>query len=151
MRTLFRLVAPVAAAVMIVLAGSSTAFAARSSDTYSLDAAWCFDDAGTLYCYDIQGEIRANDTSAGSLVTVHTITRTTVTEGGVVVGESKSVAMEVERVQRDGTVVIQSGIHTRAVNDDQACNYRLVIRLVDYTATVINESWSCGGPDGGAA
>ena len=151
MRTLFRLIAPVAAAVMIVLAGSSTAFAASPTGSYSLDNAFCFDDAGTLYCYDITGEIRFTDTSAGSLVTLHKMTRTTVTEGGVVVGESQSVSMGVERVQSDGTVVIQSGIHTHSVTDDQLCTYRLVIRLVDYEAQVVNESWSCGAPEPVAA
>jgi hypothetical protein len=150
MRTLFRLIAPVAAAVMIVLAGSSTAFAGSSSSA-SLDDSWCFDDVGTVYCFDITGTAHFTDTNAGSAVTVHRTTRTTVTEGGVVVGVSKSVQMERYVIQADGTIVIKTATHTRSVSGDQACDYRLVLRLVDYEVRVVNESWSCGGPDGAAA
>ena len=141
MRRFFRILAPVAAAAMFVLAGSSTAFAAPS--TISLDDNWCFDDVGTVYCYDIDGTMRFNDPAAGESVSIHRTTRTTVYEGGQVVGVSKSVAAERETVRQDGTVVVKTGIHSRAVNGDDSCNYSLVLRLVDYEAVVVHEVITC--------
>jgi outer membrane protein assembly factor BamB len=143
MRRFFRIVAPVAAAAMMVLAGSSTAFAAAAPTAISLDDHWCFDDAGTLYCFDIDGTMRFNDNTAGQSVSIHRTVRTTVYEDGQVVGTSKSVAMERETVRPDGTVIVKTGIHTRAVNGDDSCNYSLVLRLVDDEAVVDHEVITC--------
>lgn len=143
MRRLFRVIAPIVAATVIVLAGSSTAFAAASPTSASLDDSWCFDDAGTLYCFEVTGTAKYNETTAGSSLNLHLITRTTVSEGGVVIGESKSVANERSVVQADGTAIAKTVINTRAVNGDQSCNYKMTLRLVDYEVVVLNEAASC--------
>jgi hypothetical protein len=143
MRRLFRVIAPIVAATVIVLAGSSTAFAAGAPTAVSLDDTYCFDDVTTTYCFDFDGTMRFNETAAGESVSIHRTTRTTVYEGGEVVGVSKSVAMEREVVRPDGTVVVKTGIHSRAVNGDDSCNYSLVLRLVDYEAVVVHEVITC--------
>ena len=143
MRRFFRILAPVAAATMLMLAGSSMAFAASTPTAISLDDSYCFDDVGTTYCFDFDGTMRFNETAAGSSVSIHRTTRTSVYEGGQVVGVSKSVAMERETVRSDGTVVVKTGIHSRAVNGDDSCSYSLVLRLVDYEAVVDHEVITC--------
>ena len=143
MRRFFRILAPVAAAAMLVLAGSSTAFAAPAPTSIPLDDSYCFDDVGTTYCFDFDGTMRFNETAAGSSVSVHRTTRTTVYEGGQVVGTSQSVAMERETVRPDGTVIVKTGIHSRAVNGDDSCSYSLMLRLVDYEAVIDHEVITC--------
>ena len=46
--------------------------------------------------------------------------------------------------QADGTVVMQSLIHTRSNIGDEPCVYRMVLRLVDYEAVVYQVTSTCG-------
>jgi hypothetical protein len=136
MRHLFRLAIPVLAAAAIVLGGASSALAAATPSSASLDATWCYEDGSTRYCYDIDGTMHYLDTTAGSSVTVHPNTRTTVYESGEYAGETMSVRMLRDEFQADGTVVTQSITNTRSTVGDEPCVYRLVLRLVDYEAVV---------------
>src|SRR5215207_5538010 len=70
MRRLVRLIAPVLAVAAIVVAGSSSALAASPSSA-SLDANWCFQDASTQYCFDIDGTVHYLDNKVGSSVTIN--------------------------------------------------------------------------------
>ena len=142
MRSLFRLLAPALAAIAIALAGASSVLATAPTTT-SLDSSWCYQAGTTEYCYEFDGSAQYLDTNAGSSVMVHMITRTTVYESGQVVGETKAVTMGRERVAADGTVVIQTITNTRSTVGDEPCTYRLVLRLVDYEATVIHTTSTC--------
>jgi hypothetical protein len=142
MRSLIRLLAPVLAAGAIALAGGSSALAASPSTT-SLDASWCYAAGATESCYEIDGTIHYLDTSAGSSVTMHKITRTTVYESGAYVGESMSVTMSRGAFEADGTVVIQTVTNTRSTVGGEPCTYRLVRRLVDFEAAVYQTTSTC--------
>ena len=145
MRKLFRLVAPVLAAAAIALGSGSTALAAASPTSVSLDANWSFQDGSTEYRFDVTGRAHFLDNKVGSSVTVNEITRTTVYESDQYVGETQSVQMFRGVFAADGTVTMQSVINTRSSAGDETCTYRLVLRLVDYEATVFHETSTCGG------
>lgn len=143
MRSLFRFLAPVLAATAIALTGTASVLAAASPSSTSLDATWCYQTGPTEYCYEFDGAVHYLDTRAGSTVMVHLTTRTTVFESGQYVGETRSTSMTREVVQEDGTVVIQTVTNTRSTAGDEPCTYRLVLRLVDYEATVFNTTSTC--------
>ena len=145
MRTLFRLVAPVLAAAAIVLAGASSTLAAATPSSASLDADWCFQDSTTMYCFDVDGSVHYLDNQAGSTVNIHSITRTTVYESGQYAGEAKSVESFRGVFQADGTVVMESKIHTRSTVGGEDCTYHMVLRLADYEAVVYHVTSTCGG------
>lgn len=132
------------AAAALVVAGSSSALAAAAPSSASLDANWCYQDGSTERCYDIDGTIHYLDTTAGSMVTVNKIVRTTTYESGEYAGETMSVQMSRGWFQADGTVVIDSVVNTRSTVGDEPCTYRMVIRLVDYEAVVYQVTQTCG-------
>jgi hypothetical protein len=143
MRPLFRPFAGLLGGAAITLTGASSAFAAASPSTASLDASWCYATSSTQYCYDIDGTMRYLDSTAGSSVTINRITRTTVYESGEYVGETMSVTMSRGVFEADGTVVIQTVTNTRSTTGDEPCTYRLVLRLVDYEAVVYETTSTC--------
>jgi hypothetical protein len=146
MRNPLRLVAPVIAVAALVLAGASSALAAAQPSSASLDESWCFQDSPTIeYCFDVTGTVKYLDTQAGSTVNIHATTRTRVYESGQYAGESKSVEFFRGVFQADGTVVMQSLVHTRSRVGDEACTYHLVLRLADYEAVVYHVNSTCGG------
>jgi hypothetical protein len=144
MRPVFRFVALALATTAILLAGASSALAAASPSSASLDADWCFQDGSTQYCFDVDGTVHYLDNKIGSTVTINGITRTTVYESGQYVGDSQSVEMFRGVFRADGTVVMQSLIHTRSTVGDESCTYHLVLRLVDYEAVVDQVTSTCG-------
>lgn len=143
MRPLFRPVGGLLAAFAIALIGASSAFAAASPSSTSLDANWCYQAGSMQYCYEIDGTIHYLDTTAGSSVTINKITRTTVYEAGEYAGETRSVTMSRGVFEADGTVVIQTVTNTRSTAGDEPCTYRLVLRLVDYEAVVYQTTSTC--------
>jgi hypothetical protein len=145
MRHPLRLIAPIVAVAALVLAGASSALAAAQPSSASLDSAWCFQDVTTQYCFDVTGEVKYLDNKIGSTANIHAITRTTVYESGVYVGESQSVEYFRGVFGADGTVVFQSLIHTRSTVGDESCTYHLVLRLADYEAVVYQVNSTCGG------
>lgn len=145
MRHFARPVIPVLAASLLVLAGASSALAAAVPSRASLDANWCFQDGATEYCFDVDGTVHYLDSKVGSTVTINEITRTTVYESGEYAGESMSVTMDRGVFQADGTVVIDSVVHTRSTVDGEACAYHMVLRLADYEAVVYQVTSTCGG------
>jgi hypothetical protein len=145
MRRPLRLIAPVLAVAAIVLGGASSALAAATPSSASLDATWCFQDASTQYCFDVTGTVQYLDTKIGSSVNIHEITRTTVYESGQYLGESMSVETLRGVFEADGTVVFQSLVHTRSTVGDEACTYHMVLRLADYEAVVYQVTSTCGG------
>jgi hypothetical protein len=145
MRHPLRLIAPVVAVAALVLGGASSALAAAQPSSASLDTAWCFQDASTQYCFDVTGTVKYLDNKAGSTVDVHSITRTTVYESGQYAGESRSVEFFRGVFQADGTVVLQSLIHTQSTVGNEDCTYHLVLRLADYEAVVDHVNSTCGG------
>jgi hypothetical protein len=144
MRNPFRLLAPVLAVAAIVLAGGSSALAAAAPSSASLDANWCFQDASIQYCFDVDGTVHYLDTKVGSSVTVNEIIRTTVYASGEYAGESMSVEMFRGVFEADGTVVMQSLIHTRSNVGGEDCTYHMVLRLADYEAVVYRVTSTCG-------
>jgi len=144
MRHLLRPVAPILAIAALVLVGASSALAAASPSSASLDADWCFQDGSTQYCFDVDGTVHYLDNKAGSTVTINQITQTTVYEAGQYAGSSKSVTMNRGVFQSDGTVVIQAVVHTRSTVGDDDCTYHMVLRLADYEAVVYQVTSTCG-------
>jgi hypothetical protein len=143
MRRFLRTIAPVVAAAAFVLAGASSVLAAGSASTASLDASFCYPSGATTYCYDIDGAIHFVDSSAGSAYTLEKSVRTTAYENGVEVGSAFSTQVGRGFFEADGTVVIQTIINTRSSLGDEPCTYRLVARLVDYEAVVIQTENTC--------
>lgn len=145
MRKLFRIAAPILAATAIALGSGSTALAAATPTSASLDDSWSFEDGSMTYRFDITGKVQYLDNKLGSTVSVNQITRTTFLRDGQYVGESRSVAHLRGVFQADGTVVMQNSTHTRSTVDGEDCVYHLVLRIVDYEATVYHVKSTCGG------
>jgi hypothetical protein len=144
MRHLFRAIAPILAIAALVLVGGSSALAAASPTSASLDAEFCYENGSTQYCYEIDGTLHFLDTTVGSTVTLNKITRTTVYESGEYVGETMSVTMSRNAIQPDGTVVVSTVVNTHSTVGDEPCEYRMVLRLVDYEAVVYQVTTTCG-------
>lgn len=144
MRHLFRAIAPIMAIAALVLVGGSSALAAAAPTSASLDAEFCYENGSTQYCYEIDGTLHFLETTVGSTVTLNKITRTTVYESGEYVGETMSVTMSRNAIQPDGTVVISTVVNTHSTVGDEPCEYRLVLRLVDYEAVVYQVTTTCG-------
>ena len=143
MRHLLRAVAPIVAAAAFVVAGASSALAAGHASSASLDANFCFDSGAITYCYDIDGSIHYADSAAGSAYTLEKIVRTTKLQNGVSVGSAFSTQVGHGFFAADGTVVIDTITNTRSTLDGDPCVYRLVARLVDYEAGVIQTVNTC--------
>ena len=143
MRRLFHAFAPVVAAAALVLAGASSVFAAGQASSASLDANFCTPPGATTFCYDINGSIHFVDSTAGSSYTLEKIVRTTKFENGVETGSARSTQVGRGFFQADGTVVISTIINTRSSLNDDPCTYRLIARLVDYEAVVIQGVNTC--------
>jgi hypothetical protein len=136
MRRFLRILGPAVAAAAFVLTGASSAFAAGSASSASLDATFCYPSGATMFCYDIDGAIHFVDSIAGSSYTLEKTVRTTKYENGVEVGSAFSTQVGRGVFEADGTVVIETIINTRSSLNDAPCTYRLVVRLVDYEAVV---------------
>jgi hypothetical protein len=143
MRRLFLSFAPVIAAAALVLGGATSAFAAGSASSASLDANFCYTFDATTFCYDIDGSIHFVDSSAGSEYTLEKQVRTTKLENGVAVGSAFSTQVGRGFFQADGTAVIDTIINTRSTLDGEPCTYRLVVRLIDYEAVIDHEVSTC--------
>ena len=143
MRRLFHAFAPVVAAAALALAGASSTLAAGAASSASLDANFCYPSGATTFCYDIDGSIHYVDATAGSSYTLQEIVRTTKFENGVETGSARSTQVGRGFFQADGTVVISTIINTRSSLNDDPCTYRLIARLVDYEAVVIQGVNTC--------
>ena len=143
MPTMPKLLASALAAAVLLLVGATSAFAAASQSTASLDANFCFDSGSKEYCYDFEGTVHYLDTTAGSSATIHQITRTTVSENGEITGEAMSVQMLRGVFQADGTVVTNTVVNTHSSLSGDQCSYRLVLRLIDYEAVVYQTYLGC--------
>jgi hypothetical protein len=143
MQRFLRIVGPAVAAAAFVLAGASSALAAGSASSASLDASFCSPSGATTWCYDIDGAIHFVDSSAGSSYTLEKNVRTTKYENGLEVGSAFSHQVGRGAFEADGTVVINSIINTRSSLGDEPCSYRLVLRLVDYEAVVYQTENTC--------
>ena len=145
MRNALRLLIPVLTAAVIVLGSGSSVLAAATPTKESLDANWCFTDVTRTYCFDVDGTVHYLDNSAGSSLTYTAITRTSFFEDGQYIGSSKSVETLRGVFANDGTVTMQTGIHTRSTVDGEDCVYHLVLRLADYEVVVDHVKSTCGG------
>ncbi|HLO36233.1 MAG TPA: hypothetical protein VK194_09125 [Candidatus Deferrimicrobium sp.] len=143
MRRFLSILGPVVAAAAFVLAGASSALAAGSASSASLDANFCYPTGATTFCYDIDGAIHFVDSSAGSSYTLEKNVRTTKYENGIEVGSAFSSQVGRGFFEADGTVVIDTIINTRSTLGDEPCTYRLVVRLVDYEAVVYQTLNTC--------
>ena len=143
MHRFLRILGPAVAAAAFVLAGASSALAAGSASSASLDANFCYPSGATTQCYDIDGAIHFVDSSAGSAYTLEKTVRTTKYENGIEVGSAFSTQVGRGVFEADGTVVIQTITNTRSSLGDEPCTYRLVVRLVDYEAVVYQTENTC--------
>jgi hypothetical protein len=149
MHRIARFLAPLIAASAIALAGGSQALAASDSaaspSSISIDNSFCYTSGALTSCFDISGQAHFLDTSVGSSVTMTRTTVTTYYENGVQTGGARSESVYRGTVADDGTVTTQSVVHTRTVDGDGTCTYRLVLRLVEYEPVVAIDELSCGG------
>ncbi len=143
MRPLLRFLSLGLATVALAVVGSASALAASAPSTVSLDASFCGPSGPVQYCYDIDGTLRFLDTAAGSSVQVTKLTKTTAYENGVEVGHAISATSGRTVFQADGTVVINTVVTTHSTLGDEPCQYRLVMRLVDYEPVVVQEENGC--------
>lgn len=143
MRRFLSILGPVVAAAAFVLAGASSALAAGSASSASLDANFCYPSGATTFCYDVDGAIHFVDSRAGSAYTLEKTVRTTKYENGIEVGSAFSSQVGRGFFEADGTVVIDTIINTRSTLGDEPCSYRLVVRLVDYEAVVYQTVNTC--------
>jgi hypothetical protein len=143
MRRFLRTLGPAIAAAAFVLAGASSALAAGAASSASLDANFCYPSGVATFCYDIDGSIHYVDATAGSSYTLEKTVRTTKFENGVEVGTAFSSQVGRGVFQADGTVVIETITNTRSSLNGEPCVYRLVLRLVDYEAVVLQEVSTC--------
>lgn len=143
MRPILRAVAPIVAAFAVVLAGASSTLAAGSASSASLDASFCYPSGAVTNCYDIDGSIHFVESAAGSAYTLEKQVRTSQLKDGVEIGSAFSVQVGRGFFQADGTVVIDTITNTRSSLNGDPCVYRLVARLVDYEAVVINSVNTC--------
>jgi hypothetical protein len=143
MRRFLRILGPTVAAAAIVMAGASSALAAGSASSVSLDANFCYPTGTTTFCYDIDGAIHFVDSSAGSAYTLEKNVRTTAYENGAEVGSSFSSQVGRGFFEADGTVVLQTITNTRSSLGDEPCTYRLLARLIDYEAVVYQSVNTC--------
>jgi len=143
MRSLFRLVAPVAAAFAIALAGASSALAAPASVTIlPLDDDWCFTSqyGGPTYCFDVEGQATIVENEAGSKLTVNQRLDTTVIENGVVVSEISEVSLLHSGYRADGSGATQEVLHTRVTWGGETCTFATVLRIADFEVVVDHET-----------
>jgi hypothetical protein len=143
MRRFLRPFAMLLAAIAFVLAVAPSALAAGSASSASLDASFCYGSGSTLFCYDIDGSLHFVDSRAGSQYTLEKTVRTTKFENGIETGGAFSVQVGRGFFQADGTVVIDTITNTRSTLNGEPCVYRLVARLVDYEAVVIQTVNTC--------
>ncbi len=143
MRRLLSILGPAVAAAAFVLAGASSALAAGSASSASLDANFCYPSGATTFCYDIDGAVHFVDSTAGSSYTLEKNVRTTKYENGIEVGSAFSSQVGRGVFEADGTVVIDTIINTRSTLNDEPCTYRLVMRLVDYEAVAYQTLNTC--------
>ena len=143
MRRFPRPFAPLLATLAFLLVAAPSALAAGSASSASLDANFCYGSGSTLFCYDIDGSIHFVDSRAGSQYTLEKSVRTTKFENGVQTGSAFSVQVGRGSFQADGTVVIDTITNTRSTLDGEPCVYRLVARLVDYEAVVLQTVNTC--------
>jgi hypothetical protein len=146
MRQLIRIVAPVLAALAIVLGGASSALAASGNAavpySWDLDAEWCFDDVVLQYCFDVEGKAQFVDTRDRSSVSTTQRVHTVISRDGAVIGESTVLTHDRFVFAADGTYTQQLVELTRASYEGQVCRIAIVWRQAEFETVV--DHWSGG-------
>jgi hypothetical protein len=144
MRSLFRSVVPVAAAVLITLAGASSAMAASPVGyRVAFDEAWCNGDIAFTTCFEQRGEFSLVDNGRTSSVVITQRLHAVHYEQGVQVAEDTEVSSERFAERADGTYTIHEVVHTTVRDGDFKCSFGSVFRMVDFTLQIDHEEASC--------
>ena len=145
MRSLVRIVAPIAAAFAIAVGGASAAVAASpngSSYSWDLDAEWCHDDVVLVYCFDVSGKAQFVVNDRKESVVANERFHTVIYGNGVKVGESTEISLDKFSIRPDGTYVQQEVVHTKSVYGDESCSIQIVWRQAAFETVV--DHWSGG-------
>ncbi len=144
MHRLVRLLAPVLAVAALAVAGGSQALAA-SPTSQDLSDAWCFDDSPWYtYCFDVTGKAEFTDSKPGSAVIVHQKVVTTISLGGVVLGQSTELTNDRFFFGNDGVAVYHTVTNTKSRFLDETCHYQAVLQIRDFDVTIDHVNSSCG-------
>jgi hypothetical protein len=144
MRSLVRSVAPVAAALLIALAGASSTMAA-SATTYRVpfDEAWCSGDADFMTCFERRGQFQLVDNGRTSSVVITQRLHAVHYEQGVQVAEDTEVSSIRFAERADGTYVTHEVVNTRVRDGEFKCSFGSVFTIVDFEVSVDHEHASC--------
>ena len=144
MRSLIRVAAPLAAAVLIALAGASSTLAA-SATTYRVpfDEAWCNGDADYMTCFERRGQFSLIDNGTTSSVLITQRLDAVHYEHGVQVAEDTEVSSERFAERADGTYVTHEVVHTTVRDGEFKCSFGSVFRMVDFELRIDHEEASC--------
>jgi hypothetical protein len=144
MRSLFRSVIPVAAAVLIALAGASSAMAASPVGyRVAFDDAWCNGDVDFTTCFEQRGQFSVVDNGNTSSVVITQRLHAVHYEQGIQVAEDTEVSSERFAERADGTYVVHEVVHTTVRDGEFTCSFGSVFRMVDFTVQVDHDEASC--------
>jgi hypothetical protein len=144
MRSLLRSVVPVAAAVLIALAGASSAMAASPVGyRVAFDESWCNGDATFTTCFEQRGQFSVVDNGRTSSVVITQRLHAVHYEQGVSVAEDTEVSSLRFAERADGTYVTHEVVQTRVRDGEFRCSFGSVFRMVDFTVQVDHEEASC--------
>lgn len=144
MRSLVRAVAPVAAALLIALAGASSTMAA-SPTTYrvAFDESWCSGDTDFMTCFERRGQFQLIDNGTTSSVLITQRLHAAHYEQGAQVAEDTEISSERFAERADGTYVTHEVVHTTVRDGDFRCSFGSVFRMVDFDLQIDHEEASC--------
>jgi len=144
MRYVIRSVVAIAAALLIALAGASSAMAASPTNyRVAFDEQWCSGDADFMTCFDRNGHFQLVDNGNTSTVLITQKLRAVHYEQGVEVAQDTQVTSSRFAERADGTYVTHEVSHTQVRDGDFKCSFGSVFRQVDFDVVVDHEQVSC--------
>ena len=144
MRSILRSVVPVAAVLLIALAGASSTMAAAPTNYHvAFDEEWCSGNVDFTTCFEQRGQFSLVDTGTTSSVVITQRLHAVRYEQGVQVAEDTEVSSERFALRGDATYVIHDVVHTTVRGVDFKCSFGSVLRIVDFEVQVDHEEASC--------
>lgn len=144
MRSLVRSVIPVAAALLIALAGASSTLAASPTNyRIAFDDAWCSGDADFMTCFERTGQFQVLDNGKNSSVVINQRLHSVHFEQGAQVAEDTEVSSIRFAEHANGTYLTHEVVHTQVRDGDFKCSFGSVFRLVNGELQIDHEEASC--------
>jgi len=150
MRSLFRIVAPVVAAVAIALGGASSTLAASPSSTaasgggWNIDDEWCNGDQSFTICFDISGHVQLMLSGKSSGIVINQMEHADFYVEGALVASTDEFTHERFAVNANDVYTTQVVTHTRVAEGDMTCQSQLVYRIIDFDLVTDHQGGTCG-------